>query len=354
MGAVNRAADPAELPARLVLGSIGLFWVGWIALMSARAGLLNFEEPVAMLLRRVIAAIAGGVLTLLFWRVLRRVQARRPAALALAALAGAIPATMLFAVVNWALFYAWPTAATRADVARWGADAVFRYAVIDTSVSWYFFFAGWGLTYLFLAAGHRAQRAERLEADAVLKALRFQLNPHFLFNALNTLADLIAEDRAAADRMVLDLSALLRRMLVDSSDASVPLADEIALQRHYLAIEQARFGGRLTVTIELPEALSHVRVPALILQPLVENAVKHGLDASATPTTITIRVRVEDGALILSVTNTGGGAVSRRPGFGIGVDNVRERLRLLHGGAAALTTEPLADGWRATIRLPHG
>lgn len=351
---MTSARDDDELPARLVLGSIALFWAGWIALMTARAALLAFDDPLAMLWRRGLAAIAGALLTLIFWRVLRRIRSRAPARLALAALAGAVPATIAFAVVNWALFYALPTAATAADVARWGYGPVLRYAVIDTSVSWFFFFAGWGLTYLFLAAGHRAQRAERLGADAELRALRFQLNPHFLFNALNTLAELIVEDAAAAERMVLDLSALLRRMLAERPDARVTLADEIALQRHYLAIEQQRFAGRLSVAIDVPDALGRVPVPALILQPLVENAVKHGLDATSAPTAIAIRAGEEDDALVVCVTNTGGGGAVGRDGFGIGLANIRDRLRLLHGAAASLSAGPTPGGWSATIRLPHG
>jgi two-component system, LytTR family, sensor kinase len=350
---VSRAAEPDELPARLVLGSIAFFWAGWIVLMTARAVLLGFEEPLALLERRGVAAIAGGMLTLLFWRMLRRVRAGRPATLTLAALAGAVPATVAFAVVNWALFYAWPTASTAADVARWGSVRVFRYAVVDTSVSWFFFFAGWGLTYLFLAAAHRARQAERLGAEAELRALRYQLNPHFLFNALNTLADLVAVDAVAAERMVLDLSALLRRMLVDTPDATVPLAEEFALQRHYLAIEQRRFEGRLTVSLDLPQALANRCVPALILQPLVENAVKHGLDGAA-PVRIAVAAKRHGAGLALTVRNTGPWRSTARSGFGIGLANTRDRLRLLHGPEATLVAGPADDGWCATIRLPGG
>ncbi len=351
---MSRVAAPDELPARLVLGSIALFWAGWIVLMSGRAVLLGFDEPLAMLWRRGIAAVAGAMLTLLFWRVLWRVRTWRPAGLALAALAGAIPATVAFAVANWWLFYGWPTTATADDIARWGAARVFRYAVIDTSISWFFFFAGWGLTYLFLAAGHRAQQAERFQADAELRALRYQLNPHFLFNALNTLAELVAEDAPAAERMVLDLSALLRRMLVDTPDATVPLAEEFALQRHYLSIEQQRFAGRLDVAVDLPDALAGRLVPALILQPLVENAVKHGLDRGTATVRLMVCAARDEAGLVLSVRDTGARCSTGRAGFGIGLANIRDRLHLLYGPAAELVAGPVEDGWCATIRLPGG
>ena len=118
-------------------------------------------------------------------------------------------------------------------MARWGYAAVFRYAVIDTSVSWFFFFGGWAILYLFLRTAARSSAAEHASAQAQLRALRYQINPHFLFNALNALAELVQTGRSdEADRMILDLSALLRRML-DDVDAvpDVSLAEEIDLQR---------------------------------------------------------------------------------------------------------------------------
>ena len=353
-----RSAQPTtDLPARAVIASIAIFWSGWIVLMSLRALLLGFAEPGDLLPRRLAAALAGAALTWLFWRALRWVRSDRPVLIALAALVGAIPATIAFACVNWFLFYGWnPPPSLAADIARWGYASVFRYGVIDTSVSWFFFFGGWAILYLFLRAAARSAAAERATADAQLRALRYQINPHFLFNALNALADLVQTGRADdADRMILDLSAVLRRMLSDAdAPPEVSLVDEIDLQRLYLALESRRFEDRLHVEIALPESLAATPVPRLILQPLVENAVKYAVGTSHAVVTIRIAAAAAGRRLTLSVDDDGHAHGCDAPGFGIGLANVRDRLRMRYGTAATLTAGPLAEGgYRACIELPR-
>ncbi len=352
------ATPPADLPARAVVASIAIFWIGWIVLMSLRAMLLGFAEPGDLLPRRAAAAIGGAALTFLFWRVLRWVRSDRPALIAAAALAGAVPATIAFACVNWFLFYGWnPPPSIAADVARWGYASVFRYAVVDTSVSWFFFFGGWAILYLFLRAAARSAAAERAAGDAQLRALRYQINPHFLFNALNALSDLVQTGRAAdADRMILDLSALLRRMLGDADAApDVPLADEIELQRLYLALEARRFEDRLRVEIDLPDDLAGTPVPRLILQPLVENAVKHAVGGSHAAVTIRVAAAADARRLTLWVEDDGAARGGGKAGFGIGLANVRERLRMRYGAGAGLIAGPRPDGgYAARIELPRG
>ena len=346
-----------DLPARAVIVSILVFWTGWIGLMSLRAALLGFAEPGDLLVRRLAAAVAGIALTLLFWRGLRFVRSDHPVLIAMAALIGAIPATIAFACVNWFLFYGWnPPASLAADVARWGYVQVFRYGVIDTSVSWFFFFGGWAILYLFLRTAARSSAAEKASAHAQLRALRYQINPHFLFNALGALADLVQTGRTGdADRMILDLSALLRRMLSDADAApAVSLIDEIDLQRLYLALEARRFEGRLRVEIDLPDDLADTLVPRLILQPLVENAVKYALGSS--PAVVTIRITAVADArrltLLVDDDGTGGGAAS---GFGIGLANVRDRLHALYGDAASLAAGRRdTGGFHARIEMPRG
>ncbi len=353
------SAQPlADLPARAVLASIAAFWSGWIVLMSLRAVMLGFAEQGDLLPRRLAAALAGAALTCLFWGGLRWIRSDRPALIALAALAGAVPATIGFACVNWLLFYGWnPPPSIAADIARWGYRSVFRYAVVDTSVSWFFFFGGWAILYSFLRAAAGSAAAEKASAQAELRALRYQINPHFLFNALNALADLVQTGRAEdADRMILDLSALLRRMIGEADAApEVSLADEIGLQRLYLALEARRFEDRLRVEIDLPTELAETPVPRLILQPLVENAVKYALGASRAVVTIRIAAIADAQRLTLSVDDDGREPCGDRGGFGIGLANVRDRLRMRYGDAARLIAGPgAAGGYTARIELPRG
>jgi signal transduction histidine kinase len=353
----ERPAD-IDLPVRAVISSIAAFWIGWIILMSLRAWLLGFDEPADLLLRRLVAAIGGAALTLIFWRGLRMARSDTPSIIAAVALAGAVPATVVFASLNWFLFYGWyPPAALAADIARWGYGRVFRYGVIDTSISWFFFFAGWGIFYLFMRAAARSAAAGRAAADAQLQALRYQINPHFLFNALNALADLVQTGRAhEADRMILDLSGMLRHMLSDAdAPADIALADEVELQRLYLALEGRRFEDRLLVEIDLPELLVDVPVPRLILQPLVENAIKHAVGGTHERVTIWIKAAACDGRLTLTVCDNGRAAQTNRTGFGIGLANVRNRLSLRYGKSARLFAGPReVGGYCVKIELPHG
>ncbi len=355
---MTRPDQQIDLPARAVIASIVIFWIGWIALMSLRATLLGFAEPGDLLIRRVAAAIGGVALTLLFWRGLRFLRSDQPVLIALAALIGAIPATAAFACVNWFLFYGWnPPASLAADVARWGYAQVFRYAVLDTSVSWFFFFGGWATLYLFLRTAARSAAAEKASAHAQLRALRYQINPHFLFNALNALADLVQTGRSDdADRMILDLSALLRRMLSDVDAApDVSLIEEIDLQRLYLALEARRFENRLRVEIDLPDELAGTPVPRLILQPLVENAVKYAVGGSHAIVTIRITALADARRLMLFVDDDGCVDSGTARGLGIGLANVRNRLSTLYGDAANLTAGRRNDGgFRAQIAMPRG
>lgn len=356
---MTRFSHPADdLPARAVIASIAIFWLGWIVMMSVRAELLGFAEPFDLLPRRLAAALGGSALTFLLWQILRQVRGTSPIRMAAVALAAAVPATVAFASINWFFFYGWnPPPSLAADVARWGYAAVFRYNVADASVSWFFFFSGWATLYLFLRAAARSAAAERATADAQLRALRYQINPHFLFNALNALADLVQTGRADdADQMILDLSALLRRMLNDADALpEVSLAEEIDLQRLYLALETRRFENRLRVKIDLPTMLADKPVPRLILQPLVENAVKYAVGMSHDVVTIGITAMVEKQRLTLLVVDDGHSRVEATPGFGIGLANVRDRLRMRYGSAASLIAGPAENGgYRACIELPLG
>jgi two-component system, LytTR family, sensor kinase len=179
----------------------------------------------------------------------------------------------------------------------------------------------------------RAIELEKRLAQAKLQALQMQLNPHFLFNSLHSISALMHQNVDAADRMISRLSDLLRAALDNTETQEVPLRDEMNFLQRYLEIEQIRFGSRLRVEIDAaPETLS-ARVPNLILQPLVENAIRHGIEPHARPGRIRLQARRQADALALEVHDNGSGLASKSPVDGVGLSNTRARLQTLYGDA---------------------
>jgi two-component sensor histidine kinase len=204
----------------------------------------------------------------------------------------------------------------------------------------------------------RERRAAELEsrlAQARLQALRMQLNPHFLFNTLNSIASLV-QDQPQAGEMIEALSELLRQTLSASERAEVTLREELHLLDRYLLIEQIRFGDRLRVQQRIEPAALDAVVPILILQPLVENAVKHGIEAQIAPGLIRIEVERVGASLKLEVSDNGRGLDAAGPGTlkeGVGLGNTRSRLKELYGEAASLTLRPRhTGGLSAELRIP--
>ena len=203
----------------------------------------------------------------------------------------------------------------------------------------------------------RSRERDQLEArlaETRLQLLGMQLQPHFLFNTLNTIAEMVHEDPDTADTMIAGLSDLLRRTLDLGAVQEIPLADELDLVSRYLDIQKARFGDRLRVELSIAEPARHVRVPALLLQPLVENAIRHGLGARVDAGVIHIEAATADRTLIITVTDDG--VEHREAAAGperVGLGNTRARLEALYGSAARLDLTP-ADGrgTRVTIRIP--
>ncbi len=199
-----------------------------------------------------------------------------------------------------------------------------------------------------------AAQLEKAFMQAQNQALRMQLQPHFLFNTLNSIAALVHIDPDLADRMIARLGDLLRLSLDQSGQQEVTLAQEAQFLDRYLAIERLRFQDRLTIGITIPEDLAQARVPSFVLQPLVENAIKHGVGASATGGHIAVRARVEEGMLCLEVEDDGPGFVTTpRPGHGIGTGNTRQRLNLLYGEQQSFELLSIpGKGTLARVRLP--
>ena len=242
----------------------------------------------------------------------------------------------------------------------------FRIAA-DAAVVWLFFFAAWTAFYLAavsqaqtLALERRAAAAESAAQEAQVRALRYQVNPHFLFNTLNSLSSLVMSGRPEeAESMILKLSTFFRTSLSLDPNADVTLAEEIELQRLYLDIEKVRFPRRLKVEIDVPPELAGARLPALILQPVVENAIKYGISATREKVTLRISAREEAGKLEIAITNSG--SLEARPpkkhgrpdGTKVGLVNVCQRLDARFGRAASCSFGPMAEGgYRVVITLP--
>ena len=239
---------------------------------------------------------------------------------------------------------------------------------LDIAVTWLFFFIGWSAFYIAnqaqaqaLGAQRRLAIAESAAQAAQVRALRYQVNPHFLFNTLNSLSSLVMTGRSdRAETMLLALSTFFRTSLSLDPSADVSLAEEIDLQRLYLDIEMARFPDRLTVEIDVPEELEQARLPALILQPIVENAIKYGVSKSRKAVVIRIDARPLDGqrmALEISNRLKNGGSIelpaATHEGTGLGLANVCQRLEARWGTQASCRYGPMAGGgYKVSLTMP--
>jgi LytS/YehU family sensor histidine kinase len=210
-------------------------------------------------------------------------------------------------------------------------------------------------------------QAKAAADQAALESLRRRLEPHFLFNALNVLRATIRIDPNRARELVNNLADLYRYLLSHPEDA--PLRDEVNHARAYLEIERARLGdGRLLVQVEIDPVVETRRVPALLLQPLVENAVKHGISNSTGKGTVTIRATLDSGDLLIEIEDASEGPPrsneglagdlpardpDERPGTGIALKTLRKRLSHVYGHRARLALSPTAHGMIAAVRLPE-
>jgi two-component system LytT family sensor kinase len=209
----------------------------------------------------------------------------------------------------------------------------------------------------------KLEEQSRLLLEARLDALQRQINPHFLFNTLNSIASLVRSRPELAREMIVKLGNILRALLHDR-EAFVPLGEELAFTDDYLDIEVVRFGEKLRVVKEIAEETLDVVVPSMLLQPLIENSIKHGLEPRISGGTVTLRSRIVDGQLMLEVEDDGvgvepGGPVTApvsglvREGSGIGMQNVRERLQVLYGDEAQveMVSRP-GRGTRVRLMMP--
>ena len=240
------------------------------------------------------------------------------------------------------------------------------------AVSWFFttlpfgvavYFAVLGVAHaaaFFLEARERETQAARLSAqlaEARLGALRMQLQPHFLFNSLNAIAVTVRDrDTATAIRLIEQLGDVLRRVMRADRPPEITLAEELEFVRQYLAIEQVRYSDRLRPTFDIAPGLERAAVPEFVLQPLVENALRHGLARRVTATLLRIEAQREGDELVLRVTDDGPGPdeAPAEVTTGVGLMNLRERLASLYGARARLELVGTPGGGAiATVRLPY-
>jgi signal transduction histidine kinase len=262
--------------------------------------------------------------------------------LGLAAIAIAIVQAILVVLVNVAFFQ------------KLGAftqpGALFALWSNDTAAT-----SVWAIFYVALTAPRRYREKEvRLQLalrEAELRALEAQLNPHFLFNCLNSIRALVVENPSLCQDMLTRLASILRYNLHRDLNHTVPLASEVEVVADYLALESVRFEDRLRVEFAIDPAANQVAVPAMLLQTLVENALKHGIARLPAGGDVVIRASLQPGAMLIQVENTG---QLNEPKPGIGLGNTRERLRILYGDRASLHLESLAGGRVvATAMIPR-
>jgi len=395
---------PSSVPFRTVLFSIVVMWATYFALITVRSFVMDYDHQVEMAVRRTVVTFAGIGLTVLLWSVLRLFDRRALWIRVSVAIMLSVPVAIAVGATNHYAFLDMQKAeeqsyaeenginlqrdeqgnltvdipVTRMDpnspgdgetiissesviIARAPTTADLWKGVFDIALGRYFLLLGWATLYFALLAGYQARAAERREQEfrsaanaAELRSLRYQVNPHFLFNTLNSLSALVMTGKTdQAERMIQTMSRFYRHSLADDPTADVTLKDEFDLQKLYLDIETTRFPERLACKFELPSDLADARVPGMILQPLVENSVKYAVSPVNRPVTITVAAREEFDRLVVTVSDDGPGVPEgTEHGFGIGLANVRDRLEARFGSDIVLTSVPSNTGYSSEIRIP--
>jgi len=340
----------------LLLAAV-LFWCVHYAVLGARSSIVDnpYLSVTELQLRRVPISVAGFLIALGLVALLRPLQRQPFAIRLLAAAVLVVPAAALYGLAtDMMLWHILP----RAPVIPYEAVMFWQ-----DMFPWLGSFASWAALVAALDYSHEVRDRERrmaeLEAvarEAQLEALRHQMNPHFLFNTLNSISSMIWDrDPARAEEMLVALADFLRSTLEIDPRGEISLDEEIALQRAYLAIEQFRFPTRLKVAWALPPDLGAARVPALILQPLVENAIKYAVSPSRTATTLRIEASLARRELVLVVEDDGPSRADQPApaGTGLGLNLVRRRLAARYGDAGRLVAAAQPRrGFRAQVTLP--
>lgn len=332
-------------------------WTGWITLFAIRD--VYWGQPFERVSLLVIDAIAGFFLTSMLRLFYQAIWEKSILIRIIGILAGSYMIAVIWQPIkNYSQFYYY---ADFTAIEKYGEMAYFS-GIIGYS---YFLILGWsGLYYglkfyrLLQAERRKSIKAESMAHEAQLRMLRYQLNPHFLFNTLNAISTLILEkDTSTANQMVSKLSSFLRYSLDKDPMQKVDLNHEINTMKLYLEIEQVRFEDRLKVNINVEPPAGLALVPSLLLQPLVENSIKHAIALRLDGGTISINAKVHAGDLLLEVSDDGHGLdlkPGEKPNFsGVGLVNTMERLEELYGDSHSCKFLPvLPKGLKVEIRIP--
>lgn len=358
-----REVRPGVRPIVAFYSIIG-FWLFYTLIVTLRSAMVFDSAQGEMAQRRMVVTAVGIGLTWLLYLVLRRFDREALWIRILAGFLGAIPCSIAVALVNFYLFNVYDPSSMFDEhdkAMKEGLDMWIEIAEIG--IQRYFFFCAWAALYLAISyAGEvrhverRASQYARAAQQAELRSLRYQVNPHFLFNTLNSLSSLVMKGQDnAAEAMIMNLSTFYRTSLSGDPMDDVPLEDEVRLQQLYLDIEAVRFPDRLRVKIDVPEAVGRAHVPGMILQPLVENAIKYGVSRANRPVTIAISARTENGCLIVTVADNGNAVEDQSShGSGIGLANVRDRLAARFGGEGRIEwLAPDAGGFVVRLVMPE-
>ena len=393
LASAKRAArQGVSVPFRTVLLSMVVVWATYFVLITIRGYVAGFELQLELAWRRGVVVVFGLGMTIVLWLLLRLFDARSLWVKTAAALTFALPVALAIGHVNNLMFEelnelrfqksleennirrdeagnflvdvpvkVGSSVTESVIIAPAPPPSEFWREIIDIALGRYFLLLAWASLYFALLAGYQASAAQRREQEfreaakaAELRSLRYQVNPHFLFNTLNSLSALVITGKPQrAEEMIQSISRFYRHSLADDPTSDVRLADEFDLQRQYLEIEAVRFPERLRTVFDLPADLADARVPGMILQPLVENSVKYAVSAVARKVTITVAAREEFDRLVITVSDDGPGVPDQKThGFGIGLANVRDRLEARFGADVVLTSNPLEGGYVTEIRIP--
>ncbi len=336
----------------MAVGMTLCFWFANISVQMLRS-VLDGHDDLAGLFAARCATAAGGILICFAIHLVITRLSHRPFSVRALVLALIMP----FA----ADACAWMSYLSTAAFAPGSAGGTSTSStVIQAVLYWFWFLLAWAALYLALrysyevkAAERRARVIEALAHSAQLQALQNQISPHFMFNTLNSISALMLEDEVErAEAMVRRLSHFLRATLKLDALSDIPLTEELRIQRMYLDIEQARFPD-MTVTVDCPDDLADALVPALITQPILENAVKYGVASSLEPTNITISASRSGDELVVKIGDDARASVPLEGGLGVGLRNVAERLHNRFGATHRFTAGPgESGGFEVLLSLP--
>ncbi len=338
-----------------------LFWIlnisGWVGYtVAAWLGALAHEKPESYFAVIAVTAVAGFLLTLVLRAINRRLWAQSPAILALGLIVSCYVMAIGWRWLQNVLYYDWVKQ-------NWQPEHLMDY--VGGVMGSFYILLCWSGLYFGIKYYQKLQeqteqtlKATAAAHQAQLKMLRYQLNPHFLFNTLNAISTLILDGaNDTANKAVSRLSDFLRYTLDNDPMSRVTLGSELGAIDLYLEIEKVRFGDRLVIEKAVEDKALQALLPSLILQPLIENAIKHAISPSEEGGTLRISAKVQRDTLVLQLTDTGpglGNGGTAKKSSGVGLKNTRERLQQLYGERQAFTLAPNEpSGLTITINIPY-